>query len=55
MAAVTLTLARATLTDWTGWLIFAAAALLLLRFRLNAAWLVAGGGIVGWLLNAVVA
>lgn len=55
MAAVTLTLARATLTDWTGWLIFAAAALLLLRFRLNAAWLVVGGGIVGWLLSVVIA
>ncbi len=53
MAAVTLTLARATLTAWTGWLIFVAAALLLLRFRLNAAWLVVGGGIVGWLLSAV--
>ncbi len=53
MAAVTLTLARATLTVWTGWLIFAAATILLLRFRLNAAWLVVGGGAVGWLLTAL--
>ncbi len=55
MAAVTLTLARATLTGWTGWFIFATAALLLLRFRLNAAWLVVGGGLIGWLLSAVTA
>ena len=50
MVAVTLDLGRATLVSWPAWLIALAAAVLALRFKVNAAWLVLGGAVVGWLL-----
>ena len=50
MVAVTIELGTATLTSWPAWVIAGVSALLLLRFRLNAAWLVVGGALVGWLL-----
>jgi chromate transporter len=50
MVAVTLTLGRSTLTSWPAWVIAAAAAVLVLRFRVNAVWLVLGGVVVGRLL-----
>lgn len=52
MAAVTVKLARATLAAWPAWLIALVAALLGLRWKVNASWLVSGGAIVGWLLSA---
>ena len=48
MAAVTADLARASLTSSTAWALTAAAAVALVRFRVNAAWLVLAGGVVGW-------
>lgn len=60
MTVVTLTLAQATLLvpseatglgfslDWVAVAIALLAAIALLRFRLNAAWLVLGGAMVGW-------
>jgi chromate transporter len=50
MAAVTLELAVGILTSWPAWLIAIPAAVLALRFRVNAAWLVLGGAVLGWLL-----
>jgi chromate transporter len=50
MVAVTLELAVGVLTSWPAWLIAIAAAVLALRFRVNAAWLVLGGAVLGWLL-----
>jgi len=49
MAVVTLQLVRAALVDWLTVVIALAAAFLLLRFKLNSAWLVLVGALVGLL------
>lgn len=51
MAAVTVKLAWATLTDWRAVVIAAVAVLVAIRFRVNAAWLVLGGAIAGGMFN----
>ena len=58
MAAVTVELARHTLIDWEtkqiDWaagLIALASAVVLFRYKVNAAWLVLGGAVIGWLLK----
>ena len=50
MAAVTIELGGTTLTSWPAWTIAIVAAIAALGFRVNAAWLVLGGAITGWLL-----
>ncbi len=55
MAAVTVKLGQATLTDWPAWLIAAAATLIGLRWKVNLAWVVVGGGVLGWLLSLATA
>jgi chromate transporter len=52
IAAVTVKLSRATLTGWPAWIIALAAAVVGLRWKINASWLVFGGAILGWLLSA---
>lgn len=47
MAVVTWHLGGAAIIDWLTLLLAVAAALLLFRFRLNSAWLVAGGAVIG--------
>jgi chromate transporter len=47
MAVVTVQLARTALVDLPTVLIAVVGAALLLRFKVNTTWLVAGGGIVG--------
>jgi chromate transporter len=47
MAFVTFQLARAALVDWLTILLVLTSAFLLLRWKVNSAWLVAGGAIVG--------
>jgi chromate transporter len=47
MAVVTAQLSRAALVDWPTVLLALAAAILLLRYRVNSAWLVAAGAIAG--------
>jgi chromate transporter len=47
MAGVTWELARAALVDWLTVVLAIVAAVILLRTKLNSAWLVLGGGIVG--------
>ncbi|MCL4266156.1 MAG: chromate efflux transporter [Anaerolineae bacterium] len=54
MAAVTWQLAQAAIVDWLTALLAVVAAILLLRFKINSAWLVLGGALVGlvsWLLT----
>lgn len=52
MVAVTVELGTATLRSWPAWTIAALAAVAVLRFRLNAAWIVLGGALLGRLLAA---
>jgi chromate transporter len=47
MAAVTWTLGRAAIVDWLTALLAVAAAVLLIRYRINSAWLVLGGSAIG--------
>jgi len=49
MAAVTWQLAQVALTDWIGVLLASISGVLLFRFRVNSAWLVLGGAVVGLL------
>lgn len=51
MAVVTLQLGRSALVDVATWLSAALAALLLVRFKLNATWLILGGAVAGYLLH----
>ena len=53
MAAVAIELGRDALVDWQTILLAAAAAVLLIRYRLNSAWLVLTGGILGYLIQSV--
>jgi chromate transporter len=53
MTAVTIDLARASLIDWPTILIALVALGLLLRFKLNSTWLMAGGAIAGFVISAV--
>ena len=52
MGAVTWQLGQAAVVDGVTALILAGAALLLLRFRVNSTWLIAGGALLGWLTSA---
>ena len=49
MAVVTWQLAHVALVDWRTVALAATAALLLMKYRVNSAWLVLGGAVVGWL------
>jgi chromate transporter len=49
MAAVTIELGRGALIDWLTVLLAGIGAILLIRFRINSAWLVLGGAIIGLL------
>jgi chromate transporter len=51
MLAVTIALGRETLVNWQAWVILGLAALLAFRFKLNSAWLVLGGAVLGYALN----
>jgi len=53
MGWVLVQIARSTLIDLQAWLIATVATILAIRFRLNAAWLVLGGAVVGYLLSLV--
>jgi chromate transporter len=53
MAVVTLQLERAALVDVPTVLLAGAAAVLLVRFRVNATWLVLGGASAGWIVHSL--
>ena len=48
MIAVTWELGRAAVVDWLTVLLAVVAGVLLMRFKVNSAWLVLGGGLVGF-------
>jgi chromate transporter len=47
MAGVTWQLGRAAIVDWLTALLAVAAVIVLFRFKINSAWLVMAGGVVG--------
>ncbi len=49
MAVVAWELGRASIVDWMTLMILVMSAGLLLRFRINSAWIICGAGLVGWL------
>ena len=51
MLVVSVKLGIAALDSWPAWVIFALAAVAALRYRVNAAYLVLGGALLGWLLG----
>jgi chromate transporter len=51
MAVVAWQLGRASIVDWRTFTILIASAVLLLRFRVNSAWVVAGAAVTGWLVR----
>lgn len=51
MVAVTLELGASTLVSWPAWVIAVVSAVLAIRYKVNAAWLVLGGAVLGWLLS----
>jgi chromate transporter len=53
MAAVVVSLAARTLTDWSAIVIATVAAIAGIRFKLNNAWLILGGAVTGWLLHLI--
>lgn len=53
MAVVTVQLGREALRDGPSLALALASAVLLLRWRVNATWLILGGGAAGWLLHAL--
>jgi len=53
MAAVTIQLAVSSLTDFPAILIFGASLFLLLRYKINSTWLIAGGALTGFILSSL--
>ncbi len=51
MAVVAWQLGRAAIVDWRTFMILMASAVVLLRFRVNSAWVIAGAAVSGWLLH----
>ena len=53
MAVVTWHLGRVALTDWFAVSLAIMSGILLFRFRLNSAWLVVGGAVLGLVAKAI--
>jgi len=53
MTGVTVRLAADALRGWSTWLIGSVAIVVLLRWKVNSAWIVFGGGIMGLLFSAI--
>jgi chromate transporter len=52
MAVVGWQLGRAAIVDWITAAIAVVSAGLLLKFRINSAWLIGGAAVIGWLVRA---
>ncbi|MBD2294687.1 chromate efflux transporter [Anabaena sphaerica FACHB-251] len=53
LGITTLTLTKTLYVDFFGLVIFLISAVLAIRYRINAAWLVLGGGLIGWGVSVV--
>ncbi|MBI5878989.1 MAG: chromate efflux transporter [Chloroflexi bacterium] len=53
MAAVAVQLAQAAIVDWLTIVLAVAAAILLVRFRVNSTWLILGGGLAGFAFRLI--
>jgi chromate transporter len=51
MAVVAWQLGRASVTSWFTLAIFIVSAIAVMRFRVNSAWVVAGAGVLGWVVR----
>lgn len=51
MAVVAWQLGRAAVVDWRTFIVLVACAVLVLRFRVNSAWVIAGAALIGWLVR----
>jgi chromate transporter len=51
MAVVAWQLGRAAVVDWVTLAIVGISLLLILRYRINSAWLIAGAGLIGWFMR----
>jgi chromate transporter len=51
MAVVAWQLGRAAIVDWRTFTILIASSLVVLRLKVNSAWVIAGAGMIGWLLR----
>jgi chromate transporter len=51
MLAVCIALGASNLTSAAGWIIFGLAAVVLVIWKLNAAWIILGGACLGWLFS----
>jgi chromate transporter len=53
MAVVTYTLGRAAVVDWPTVVLAILSAIAVFRFKINSAWIVLAGGLLGWLIQGV--
>jgi chromate transporter len=53
MLSVAIILAGSSLTSPAAWIIFLSSVVVVAAWRLNAAWVIAGGAMLGWLLSVV--
>ena len=51
MVVVAGQLGRVATVDWRTFLILIVSTIVVLRFRVNSAWVIVGAGIIGWLLG----
>jgi chromate transporter len=51
MAVVAWQLGQAAIVDWRTFIILIASAIVVLRFRVNSAWIIAGAALSGWILH----
>jgi len=51
MAVVAVQLGKASVVDWTTLIVLAVSLIMLLGFRVNSAWVIAGAAVIGWLIR----
>jgi len=51
MGVVAWQLGRASIVNWSTFLVFGVSLIALLRFRVNSAWVIAAASVVGWMMR----